>query len=161
MKCKCEAECANECANQELRDLAGQVRSTTAKPKSQETKLSRSAATVNSESNNNAEDKEFEADAFAKFKHISVTYEDPTLNELCSWLTSELKQTEQLKKMLASYREWILLGRHAEKMLTAFANAKIHSHAQKHGKRKQEEKSFHREEKHGNKVRSDDRAWTQ
>lgn len=34
---------------------------------------------------------EFAHKAFSKFRHISVTYEDPTLNELCRWGTEEGK----------------------------------------------------------------------
>ena len=79
--------------------------------------------TIDSES---LERDEFADDAFKHFRHVTVEYDDPTLKELCRWTSDEGKQ--EVTDMLASYREWILLGRHAEHMLIAFANARIHAY---------------------------------
>ena len=65
--------------------------------------------------------------AFSSFTHISVTYEDPKLDELRKWATTK-EGDKQVREMIESYKEWILLGRHAENMLIAFANARIHSY---------------------------------
>ena len=69
---------------------------------------------------------EFADDAFKHFRHVEVEYNDPTLKALCGWTTEKGKK--EMTKMLESYREWILLGRHAEKMMIAFADAQIHAY---------------------------------
>ncbi len=78
---------------------------------------------TNNDNNDDDNDMNYTENAFATFKHISVTYEDPTLQELSEWTTPEgfVKLTE----MLTNYKEWILLGRHAEQMIIAIANARI------------------------------------
>ncbi len=76
-------------------------------------------------SSDTQETDEVDCDAFSKFEHISVTYEDPQLEELHKWTTTD---AEQLQEMIEGYKQWILLGRHAEKMLIAFANARIHAY---------------------------------
>ena len=76
------------------------------------------------QSSDKQETDEVDCDAFSKFEHISVTYEDPQLEELHKWTTTD---AEQLEEMIKGYKQWILLGRHAEKMLIAFANARIHA----------------------------------
>ena len=127
-KCSCEAPCSHKCANQELREMtlvvAGVPKPELKEPETLE--ISNDSTTKQNTNECAEDDEEFGKDAFASFNHISVTYEDPTLKELCSWVTDDLNETSELTKMFESYREWILLGRHAEKMLTAFVDARMH-----------------------------------
>lgn len=127
MKCKCEEACPKNCANQELRDLVQSVRTSGNKPKQQTTRPRQNTKNKEKPPEQNSQGDEYKDDTFAGFKHISVTYKDPKLNELCSWLDDDLEKTEELQNMFDSYRDWILLGRHAEKMLCAFVDARIHS----------------------------------
>ena len=86
---------------------------------------------TSTEDNNNMNlddnnDDEFDDEAFSSFQHIDVAYEDPKLAELKRWTTE--KGRKDLKEMIESYKDWILLGRHSENMMIAFANARIHSY---------------------------------
>ena len=69
---------------------------------------------------------DFADDAFKHFRYVEVEYSDPTLEALCGWATEE--GNKEVTEMLQSYREWILLGRHAEKMMIAFADSQIHAY---------------------------------
>ena len=127
-KCSCETRCSHNCANQELRDIV-LIATGISKPEfkePEEVKLSKAIKTKQDANGDSDEENEYDGEAFDTFNHVSITYEDRTLNELCSRLTNDLNETPELKKMLSSYREWILLGRHAEKMLSAFVDARIH-----------------------------------
>ncbi len=106
------------CANKTLRQLAKQIDSEGINVKNFIPDMS-----TNNDNNDDDNDMNYTENAFATFKHISVTYEDPTLQELSEWTTPEgfVKLTE----MLTNYKEWILLGRHAEQMIIAIANARI------------------------------------
>ena len=107
-KCSCEAPCSHKCVNQELREMT-LVAAGVPKPelKEPETLAISNDSTTKQNTNECAEDdEEFGKDAFASFNHISVTYEDPTLKELCRWVTDDLNETSELTKIFESYREW-------------------------------------------------------
>ena len=88
MKCKCEETCPKNCAKQELRDLIHLVRSSGNRSElqtsRQTTRLIRMTKKKEKAPETDSEDDEYKDDAFAEFRHISVAYEDPKLNELCS-----------------------------------------------------------------------------
>ena len=135
INCPYKERCPNiqhNCANKQLQSIVNAESKTVLRTQTTATTRA-NIQSSNPENNNIIHNPNFNAealsiecpdDALTELSTLGVTYEDPTLEELCNWAT---KDAAKMDSMLESYREWILLGRHAEKMMTAFANARIHS----------------------------------